>query len=235
MIAASNDQLRVWQLLSDEVESLGHELETFVGSPLAEGQNAVLGISAPGKIREFRTARENAMSAKVHVIAPVFVIEDLAIAGHQHGYRVREQKHSRGHGPREAIEAFMPNPDILQFHSIHQVMEGDVGIASAQAREQRSHEAGESDDGISSEGAEEQIEPDHVWLEPIDRFQEAEKTAGIVEGPAAHDVEALGLNMPLGQFVGQNGKAEKRIALQFLRDVKPVFTQSPSARGEGCD
>ena len=110
-----------------------------------------------------------------------------------------------------------------------------MGIPPAQAREQRSHEAGESDDGIPSEGAEEQIEPDHVWLEPIDRFQEAEKAAGIVEGPAAQDVEALGLNMPLGEFVGQNGKAEKRIALQFLRDVKPVFTQSPGARGEGCD
>ena len=129
----------------------------------------------------------------------------------------------------------MPNTNILQFHRIHQVMKRDVGIPSTQAREQWSHEAGESYDGITSEGTKEQIEPHDVGLNPIDGFQEAEETAGIIEGPAAKHIKALGLNMPLRQFVGQNGKAEKRIALQFLRDVKPVFTQSPGAGGEGCD
>jgi hypothetical protein len=119
MVSPGNHQLCVWQLLSDEVKSLYHQLETFVGSPLAERQNSVLGISAPGEVREFRPARKNAMRTKVHVIAPVLVVEDLAIAGHQHRHRVREQQHSRSHGARKAIEPFMSHPDILQFHRIH--------------------------------------------------------------------------------------------------------------------
>ena len=83
MVSAGNDKLRVWQLLSDQVKSFGHELETFVGSPFTEGENAMLGIPAPGKVGEFRAARENAMGTKVDIIASVLVVKDLAIAGHQ--------------------------------------------------------------------------------------------------------------------------------------------------------
>jgi hypothetical protein len=74
-------------------------------------------------------------------------------------------------------------------------MEGDVGVPSAKAREQRSHEAGESYDGITPKGTKEQIEPNHIGLEAIDRLQQAEQTAGVVEGPAANDCKSLGLSM----------------------------------------
>ena len=37
------------------------------------------------------------------------------------------------------------------------------------------------------------------------------------------------------KLIRQNREAEKRITLQFVRDVEPVFTQPPGARGEGCD
>jgi hypothetical protein len=37
------------------------------------------------------------------------------------------------------------------------------------------------------------------------------------------------------EVVGQNGKVEEWIALQFLCEVKPVFTQPPGTWREGCD
>jgi hypothetical protein len=119
MVSPGNHQLGVRQLLSDEIKSLDHQLQTFVSSPLAERQNAVLWSSAPGKIRGFRPARQYAMGAKVDVVPPIFVVEDLAIAGHQHRDRIGEQQHSRRHRARKAIEPFMSNADILQFHRIH--------------------------------------------------------------------------------------------------------------------
>jgi hypothetical protein len=75
------------------------------------------------------------------------------------------------------------------------VVQGNVGVPSAQTREQRGHEASESYDGIAPERAKEQIEPNHVRLEPIDRPQQAEQTARVIERPAAEDRKSLGLNM----------------------------------------
>jgi hypothetical protein len=74
-------------------------------------------------------------------------------------------------------------------------MEGDVGVPSAKARQQRSHEAGECYDRITPKGTKEQIEPNHIGLEPIDRLEQAEQTAGVIEGPAANDRKSLGLSM----------------------------------------
>jgi hypothetical protein len=63
MVSAGNHQFRLWHLLSDQIKGLDHELETLVGSPFAESQNAVDGSSTPRKIREFGPAREYAMGA----------------------------------------------------------------------------------------------------------------------------------------------------------------------------
>jgi hypothetical protein len=55
MVATSDDQLGVGQGLGNNVKRFDHEFEPFVCSPFAEGQNAVLGIAAPGKIRILRS------------------------------------------------------------------------------------------------------------------------------------------------------------------------------------
>ena len=70
-----------------------------------------------------------------------------------------------------------------------------MGVPSAKARQQRSHEAGECYDWITPKGAKEQIEPNHIGLEPIDRLEQAEQTAGVIEGPAANHRKSLGLSM----------------------------------------
>jgi hypothetical protein len=41
--------------------------------------------------------------------------------------------------------------------------------------------------------------------------------------------------MRSGQCVCENGEVEKRISLQFLRDVKSVFAQPSGARRKRCD
>lgn len=86
MISTGNDEFRLGQLLSDQIKGRNHELETFVGSPFAKGKNAVDGGTTPREIGEFGAAREYAMRAQVDVVAPVLVIQNLAIAGHEHGH-----------------------------------------------------------------------------------------------------------------------------------------------------
>lgn len=84
MISTGDHQFGVGQLLRDRFEGLDHEFKAFVGSPFTKGKDAV-GSASPGEIREFRAARKNAMRAQVDVIASVLVIQNLAVAGHEHG------------------------------------------------------------------------------------------------------------------------------------------------------
>lgn len=88
MIAACHDELCVRHPVRQQIERFHHQFETFISSPLAESKDVLGWIAAPGEIRKLRPARQNSVSAQVHIIAPIFVIQDLAISRHQHGYRV---------------------------------------------------------------------------------------------------------------------------------------------------
>lgn len=90
MIPARHDELRVGQTVGQQIEGFHHQLEPLVGSPLAEGENALLRISTPGKIGELRPARENPVRAQMHIVPAIFVIQNLAVAGHQHRDGVRQ-------------------------------------------------------------------------------------------------------------------------------------------------
>ena len=118
------------------------------------------------------------MRAQVHIVSPVFVVQDLAVAGHQHRNRIRQQKHPRRDGACDSIKPLVANPDVLQFDGVHQVMQCDVRITSAQAREQRRHQSAERHQGIAAERTEEQIEPDDVRLQSVQSLDQAKRCAG---------------------------------------------------------
>jgi hypothetical protein len=61
MVTSTNDQLRIRQSRGHNLERLDHQFEPFVGSPFSERQNAVFRITAPGKVRIFRPARQDSM------------------------------------------------------------------------------------------------------------------------------------------------------------------------------
>jgi hypothetical protein len=88
-------------------------------------------VPAACEIRKFRPACQNAVRAQVNVVASVFIIENFSIAGHQNGHGIRKQKHARGNGTGEPVYPFISNSDVFQFHGVHQVMQGHVGIAPA--------------------------------------------------------------------------------------------------------
>ncbi len=113
MVTAGNHEFDLGQLRRDQLEGHNHELKPLIGSPLPECQNAVSGSTPPREVREFGPARKDAVRTQMHIIPPVLVVEDLAIAGHQHGDRVRKQQHSRRECARETIYAFVANPGIF--------------------------------------------------------------------------------------------------------------------------
>jgi hypothetical protein len=118
------------------LKRLDHQLQALVGSPFAESQNAMLGIAPPGEVWILRLSREDSVRAKMNVIATILFVEDLAITGHEHGNGVRQKKHLGGGGAKQAIGARVAHSSVFQIHSVHQVVQGDVGIAAGETREQ---------------------------------------------------------------------------------------------------
>ena len=82
MISPRDHEPGFRNLRRHEVESLHHQLETFISSPFAKGKNAVLGISAPPKLGELRPARENSVRPQMHIVTPILIVQNLAIARH---------------------------------------------------------------------------------------------------------------------------------------------------------
>jgi len=212
MIAAGNDKLRAGHSLLQQFEGLDHQFEPLVSSPLAESEDA-MGIAAAGEIRKFGAVGEDAMRAKVHVVASVLVVENLAISGHEHGNGIGQQQHARGHRTRCFIEPGMTNTGIFEIDGVHEVMQGDVGIAPAEAREERRGESAKGNDGIAPESAEQKVEPHDVGLAFIDRSDQTEAAARIIERPATDNLEAFWLFTRSGEFIREDGQAEKWIAL----------------------
>ena len=89
MVAACDDELGIRHPVRQQIESLHHQLKPLIGSPLAESENALIGISATGKIGELGTARENSVRPQMHIVAPVFIVQYFSISRHEHGYGVR--------------------------------------------------------------------------------------------------------------------------------------------------
>jgi hypothetical protein len=84
MVAAGDDQPGIGQGAGHYLECIHHEFEAFVGSPLAKCQDAVLRISAPGKIRVFGSSGQNSVGPDMNIVVSIFFVENPAIAGHEY-------------------------------------------------------------------------------------------------------------------------------------------------------
>lgn len=84
MVATRNHKPRFRHLLGQQIEGLDHQFQALVCAPLSERENAVKGIAAAREIGEFRPSGQDAMRTEMNIVAPVLVIQDLAIARHQH-------------------------------------------------------------------------------------------------------------------------------------------------------
>lgn len=119
MISTGNHKPCLRDSLSETIESVDHELKTLVGSPFSECKNSMYRSAAHREVGKFRTPGKNSVRAQMDVIASVFVVQNLAISGHQDRYGVGEQKHACRHRACHAIEPLMTNTSIGQLNSIH--------------------------------------------------------------------------------------------------------------------
>ncbi|MGA8273571.1 MAG: hypothetical protein WB919_18555 [Candidatus Sulfotelmatobacter sp.] len=141
----------------------------------------MLRIAAEFEAGKFGLPREDAVGAEMNVIATVFFVQDLAIAGHQHRDGVGEQKHFCSDGSGQAIGAGMADAGVFQIHRVHQVMQSHMGVAAAQTGEKWGEKSGEGNQRITSKGAEKKIEPNHVGLKFVNCTQNMKPTGRIVE------------------------------------------------------
>ena len=171
MISPSDHQLGGGKLLPHLAEGVNHRLQALVGSPLAKGQNAAIGIISAGKVGGFRTMGEDSMRPPVHVSGPVFLLQQLAVSGQQDRNRVGQQQHPRCNRAGAPVHAAKMHVRIAQVDRIHQVMEGDMRIVAAQTSEQGRRKTGKSGQGVVAKGAEQQVEPNHIRLQPVQKVQ----------------------------------------------------------------
>lgn len=235
MIATGDDQFRFGNFARNHLERLQHELQPLVGSPFSEGENAMDRISPAGEVGKLGPARENAMGAKMNVVAAILIVQDFSISWHQHRDRVRQQKHAGGDRAPEAVERFVPHAHILQLHRVHQVMQGYMGITSTQARKQRGHQSAESHEWILAKSTEQQVEPHHIRSQSPQLAEQTVDAGRVIKRPAPHNREALQFRPRIRQFVRQDRKAEEWVALELLGNMESIFGETSRAWRKGGD
>jgi hypothetical protein len=143
----------------------------------------------------------------MHIVAAIFFRQDLAISRHKHRYGIRQQQNSRGQSTRPTVGSRKAHASILQIDSIHEVMQRDVRVAAIQPRQQRCHQARESNYWVVAERAEQQIEPHDVGFQFADGLDDAAHAPGIIKRPAALHGELRQFRLPAVNFIGEDGKA----------------------------
>jgi len=160
----------------------------------------------------------------MNIVTAIFVIQYFAVPGHENGDGIREKKHPRGNSARNAIQALMAYTRIFQFDRVHQVVQGNVRVTSTQTGEHGRHKTTKGDEWISAESAEQQIEPHDVGLQTLDGADQAKNSSRIIERPTPQNGKPLRFLVISRELIREYRKVKKRVALQFLSDVKPVFT-----------
>jgi len=90
---------------------------------------------------------------------------------------------------------------VLQFDRVHQVMKCHMRVTAAETSEEWSHQAAERYQWIAAKGAEQEIKPNHVGLQPVQRSEQAVHASRIIEGPASNYGEPFELDMIRRQFI----------------------------------
>jgi hypothetical protein len=129
----------------------------------------------------------------------------------------------------------MLDAGIFEVDGIHQVMQGDMRVAAHQTSEKRREQARECDERIPAEGAKEQIEPNDIGLELIDRTENSNRAGRIVERPAAENGKAFEFRLRRSSLVGKDGEAEKWVVAKLARNMQPILAQSTLTRWKGGD
>jgi hypothetical protein len=145
MVAASDHQLDPRMPLSHPAKSLNHQLQTLIGSPLAERQNAVHRVTATRKFRKFGATGEHSVGSQVDVSPTIFVIQNLAVSWHEHRNRIRHQEHPGCHCARHPVHALETDTSVPEFNRIHQMVQSHVRETSSHPRQNGSHESGKCD------------------------------------------------------------------------------------------
>jgi len=99
------------------------------------------------------------------------------------------------------------NARVFQIDRVHQVVEGNVGVAAAHARQERSEQAEKGVPGLAAESAKEQVEPHYVGLQSLDGAEQAIGAAGIVKRPATFHRKTFQFRLRGRNLVSKNRNA----------------------------
>lgn len=149
------------------------------------------------------------MGAYMDVVTAIALRKNFLVAGHEDGYGIREQQHSRRYCACQPISTRKTNAEILQIHGVHQVMQGHVRVFPREARDKRCAQSCECINWIVAERAEEQVKPHHVGIELAEFGEQPKSAVGTVRRPAAYHRKAMELLSRRRDFVAEDGELDK--------------------------
>src|ERR1700720_2619685 len=85
VVRSRNHQFRAWKGWRNLfLERLNEHFTTLVGTPFAEGQNAIVGIAAQREVRKFWSRGKDSVGAVVDVLAAIFFRQRSTICRQEH-------------------------------------------------------------------------------------------------------------------------------------------------------
>ena len=161
MIGARDHQFRLGKLVRDLRESFNQNFGTLVRPPLPECQDSMLGVSASAHVRELGRCGENAMLAKVHVLATVGFEQHFAVRRQQDRQRSREQHQLRRNCAKELVQP-RESSSLGKVDEFNYMVQSNVRIKTEEPQQKRSTNSQECRDWLIAEARKHQVEPHHV-------------------------------------------------------------------------
>ncbi len=219
---------------------------------MPDGQNALVGITAQRKVRGNRAGPENTVRAQQNIPRGVLLNQSALVSGKQNGNRVGHQQYPGGHVTAKAKQCFLPDTGAGKVDVLDDVVQRDMGAEAEGSSQRRRPQPGKRGHRmfLGRESGEHQVEPDHIGFQFTYRPQETDRRRQIVKFPAADHIEPrefglrpgaerfailVGGKLIVGQFICQDDQFDRRIALEFARNVKSVLVQLTAARGKSCN
>src|SRR5581483_7409971 len=150
--------------------------QAFVGSPFAKCEELMHRVPPLRELRILGASGKNSVRADVNRAAAIALAEYSAVRGEENGQRVRRQQHVGGYRSRNFVEHLRLNAGIVEVDCLDQLMQCDMGVATAHTTERRNGEANESRDRAAAKACKADVEPDNLRFVAADR---AQKTYGV--------------------------------------------------------
>src|ERR1700722_6413179 len=144
MIGAGNYEPGIRHFLENKRKRLHKRFKALVGSPVSDGQNALVRIAAFRKLWRRRNTGKCSVGSREHIPRGVFLSQGAVIPGEQDRDRIRFQQCASRQVRSKTEELFLPDSSGGKIDVFDNVVQSDVRVEAGSARQSWRGESRES-------------------------------------------------------------------------------------------